>query len=122
MILLAHQEHPEISLVQLCDLLDVSRSWYYESGEKIDPVPQDIALRDEIERIILEYAGYGYRRVTHELSRRGWMVNHKRVLRIMQEESLLWKTQKTLCDHHHQFASRLCGVSQCAGRCHPVGS
>ena len=25
MILLAHQEHPEISLVQLCDLLDVSR-------------------------------------------------------------------------------------------------
>jgi putative transposase len=66
MISLAHQEHPEISLVQLCDLLDVSRSWYYESLEQADPDPQDIALRDEIERIILEFSGYGYRRVTRE--------------------------------------------------------
>ena len=37
MISLAHQEHPDLSLVQLCDLLDVSRSWYYESRDQADP-------------------------------------------------------------------------------------
>ena len=71
MITLARVEHPELSIVQLCDLLAVSRSWYYEHDDQANPDPQDIALRDEIERIILEYAGYGYRRVTQELSRRG---------------------------------------------------
>ncbi|MGH2481748.1 MAG: IS3 family transposase, partial [Ktedonobacteraceae bacterium] len=107
MISLAHQEHPEIALVQLCDLLDVSRSWYYEGRDQADPDPQDIALRDEIERIILEYAGYGYRRVTRELSRRGWQVNHKRVLRIMQEEALLCQIKKrfviTTTNSRHSF-------------------
>lgn len=107
MITLAHQEYPEISLIHLCDLLDVSRSWYYESRDWTDPNPQDIALRDEIERIILEYAGYGYRRVTRELARRGWEVNHKRVLRIMQEESLLCQIKKrfviTTTNSRHGF-------------------
>jgi hypothetical protein len=56
MITLAHQEHPEISIEHLCELLEVSRSWYYEHSGQIDPDPQDIALRDEIERIILEEA------------------------------------------------------------------
>jgi putative transposase len=38
---------------------------------------------------VLEFPGYGYRRVTKELYRRGWTVNHKRVLRLMRQESLL---------------------------------
>lgn len=94
MITLVHQEHPEFSIHSLCELLGVSRSWYYERDDQADPDPKDIALRDEIERIILEFAGYGYRRVTHELARRGWHVNHKRVLRIMREESLLCQIKK----------------------------
>jgi putative transposase len=94
MITLAHQEHPDLSILSLCELLDVSRSWYYERDDQADPDPEEIALRDEIERIILEFAGYGYRRVTHELVRRGWHVNHKRVLRIMREESLLCQIKK----------------------------
>jgi transposase InsO family protein len=94
MITLAHQEHPDLSIFSLCELLDVSRSWYYERDDQADPDPEDIALRDEIERIILEFSGYGYRRVTRELARRGWQVNHKRVLRIMQEESLLCQIKK----------------------------
>lgn len=94
MITLAHQEHPEMSIEQLCEMLQVSRSWYYERSSHVDPAPQDIALRDEIERIILDYAGYGYRRVTRELARRGCQVNHKHVLRIMREESLLCQLKK----------------------------
>jgi len=45
-------------------------------------------LRDRIEEIVLEYSRYGYRRVTAELRREGWPVNHKRVARIMRQESL----------------------------------
>lgn len=94
MISLAHQDHPDLSLTQLCALMGVSRSWYYEHINQLDSPREDIALRDQIEQIILEFSGYGYRRVTHALSRQGWIVNHKRVLRIMQEESLLCHIKK----------------------------
>ena len=107
MITLAHQEHPDLSIVHLCELLGVSRSWYYEQITQPDQDMQDIALRDQIEHIILEFAGYGYRRVTHALARQGWIVNHKRVLRIMQEESLLCHLKKrfviTTTNSRHGF-------------------
>ena len=50
---------------------------------------QDIDLRDEIQKIALEFPYYGRRRVAAELKRRGWKVNHKRVHRIMREDNLL---------------------------------
>jgi len=94
MIEQAHQQHPELSVERLCELFSLSRSWYYERGGKRENDAQEIALRDQIERIILEFSGYGYRRVTHALKRQGWNVNHKRVLRIMREESLLCHLKK----------------------------
>ena len=94
MITQAHQVHPELSLQRLCELFEVSRSWYYEHLKQPEDDAEEIALRDRIEEIILECAGYGYRRVTHALAREGWPVNHKRVLRIMQEESLLCHLKK----------------------------
>lgn len=38
---------------------------------------------------MLEFSGYGCPRVTKALGRAGYLVNHKRVLRIIREESLL---------------------------------
>lgn len=87
MITLTHQEHPEISLERLCALLSVSKSWYYEQRKQAEYDPEDSAFRDQIEHIILAFPGYGYRRVTHALSRQGSIVNHKRVLRIMRGAS-----------------------------------
>lgn len=89
MIASVHSEHPEWSERLLCRLLDVPRSSYYYTSKPAD----DLELRDAIERIALEYPRYGYRRVTVELGRRGHEVNHKRVLRIMREESLLVEVQ-----------------------------
>ncbi len=94
MITQAHQAHPELSVQRLCELFELSRSWYYEHLKQPEDDAEEIALRDRIEEIILEFAGYGYRRVTHALAREGWRVNHKRVLRIMQEESLLCHLKK----------------------------
>jgi len=107
MITLAHQDHPELTILQLCELHGVSRSWYYEQTTHCEHTAQEIALRDQIEDLILEFPGYGYRRVTHALARQGWTINHKRVLRIMQEESLLCHLKKkfvvTTTNSRHGF-------------------
>jgi putative transposase len=47
-------------------------------------------VRSAIQQIALEHRRrYGYRRVSAELRRRGMLVNHKRVARIMREDNLL---------------------------------
>jgi putative transposase len=66
-----------------------------------------VELRDAIERIVLQFPGYGYRRVTATPGREGWSVNHKRVLRIMREESLLCQMKrrfKVTTNSAHAFA------------------
>jgi putative transposase len=53
---------------------------------------------------VLEFGGYGYRRVTAGLHRQQWAVNHKRVLRIMRAEALLCQLQRswtTTTDSRH---------------------
>jgi putative transposase len=89
MIRAAHHLHPSLSIQQLCRLLDVSRSWFYDRRTHPGSDPDAVALRDAIEAITLDFPGYGYRRVTAQLHRDGWVVNRKRVLRIMREEALL---------------------------------
>ena len=49
---------------------------------------EEVDLRDRIEQIVVEFARYGYRRVTYQLRREGWEVNHKRVARMMREHWL----------------------------------
>lgn len=106
MIARAKEEHPEISVGRLCELMGVSRSWYYERPSIGYKVQKDVELRDAIERIVLEFPGYGYRRVTAELHRQGHSVNHKRVLRVMRQESLLCQLQRRFVpttDSAHAF-------------------
>jgi putative transposase len=81
-------------LKELCELFSVSRSWYYERPTPEKRAHRDVELTDAIERIVLEFPGYGYRRVTAALRREGWSVNHKRVLRVMRQESLLCQLKR----------------------------
>jgi putative transposase len=107
MIQKVQEETPDLSIEQLCHLFAVSRSWYYEQVVNPEEDEEETALRDRIEEIILEFSGYGYRRVTRALHREGMQVNHKRVLRIMQEESLLCRIKKSFVikttNSRHQF-------------------
>lgn len=64
-------------------------SFYYQP----QPV-EEVELRAAIEQIALEFPRYGYRRMTAELHRQDWPVNHKHVLRIMREESLLVQVRR----------------------------
>lgn len=46
-------------------------------------------MRDAIQRVALAHRRYGYRRIAAQLRREGFVVNHKRVLRLMREDNLL---------------------------------
>lgn len=63
------QKFPSLWMRQFCSLLRISRSWLYERPHVPTQAERDFALRDAIERIVLEFPGYGYRRVTAELHR-----------------------------------------------------
>jgi transposase InsO family protein len=76
-------------LERLCQLSGVSRAGFYRWRQSPEEIDTDIDLRDEIQQIALEWPSYGWRRVRKELGRRGWVVNHKRVRRIMREDNLL---------------------------------
>lgn len=88
------QQHPEASVRSLCELFGVSRSWHYDKPGAEEKARRDVELRDAIERIVLEFPGYGYRRVTEQLHRQEWDVNRKRVLRVIREESLLCQLKR----------------------------
>lgn len=94
MIAQLQEQFPRLSLRHLCRLLGVSRSWYYAHPSADALAERDLDLRDAVERVTLDFPGYGYRRVTHALQREGWRVNHKRVLRVMRQESLLCQLKR----------------------------
>lgn len=73
----------------MCRLAKVSRAGLYRSRPGRPGPDPDMALRDAIQRIALEFPSYGWRRMTAELQRKGWAVNHKRVYRRMREDNLL---------------------------------
>ena len=50
---------------------------------------REMELREQIQSIALEMRSYGYRPITAELHRRGVIVNHKRVLRLLRADNLL---------------------------------
>ena len=111
----ARNAHPEMSVRRLCELHGVNRSWFYEQQGR-EEVDADQALSQDIEAVVVEFNGYGYRRVTRELARRGRPVNHKRVLRVMRERQLLCRPKRryraTTDSNHNEkrFPNLLRGV------------
>jgi transposase InsO family protein len=88
-------------------MIELPRStYYYKPCSHESSLEEDVKLRDWIERIVLEFPGYGYRRVTHQLQRQGLQINHKRVLRLMRQAELLCRRRRrfvTTTDSQHGF-------------------
>ena len=79
-----------LSIERMCQLAQVSRAGFYRFLQSHAPAEEDMTMRSTIQEIALEHRQrYGYRRVTGELRRRGMMVNHKRVSRMMRADNLL---------------------------------
>jgi len=94
-----------LTVERMVKLAGVGRASYYRFDENAEAGSDpDIDLRDAIQRIALEWSAYGRRRMTGELRRRGWKVNHKRVHRIMREDNLLCLRKRkfvTTTDSNH---------------------
>ena len=73
----------------LCQMTGLSRAGFYRWRVPRQAMPVEMELRDQMQKVALEWPAYGYRRITHELQQRGFEVNHKRVLRMMREDNLL---------------------------------
>jgi transposase InsO family protein len=72
----------------------LSRAGYYRWGVPRPSFPVKMELRDAMQKIALQFPAYGYRRITAELNRRGFAVNHKHVLRLMRQDNLLCLRRK----------------------------
>jgi len=79
-----------LSIERMCRLAGVSRAGFYRCLQEQMPVEEDMEVRSAIQQVAVEHRRrYGYRRIAAELRRRGMLVNHKRVARIMREDNLL---------------------------------
>ncbi len=78
-----------LTIERMVELGRVSRSGFYRFDDSEPDPDRDMDLRDAIQRIAVEWPSYGWPRMTRELVRRGWVVNHKRVYRLMREDNLL---------------------------------
>ena len=87
MTALVQQQAEATTVAVACRALALPRSTYYRRRKTAAEV--EVALRDLIQQVALEWPSYGYRRITAELRRRGVAANRKCVLRLMREDNLL---------------------------------
>ena len=110
-----------LTVERMCVLARVSRAGFYRWLTAEAPAEEEMDVRAAIHQVALEHRGrYGYRRVSRELRRRGLVVNHKRVARLMREDNLLavqpraW-VQTTDSDHELKVYLNLAARMQLTG-------
>lgn len=75
----------EFALELLLKIIKLARSTYYYQLKQLNKSDKNHDIKDEIQAIFTEHKGnYGYRRMTLELRNRGFVVNHKKVQRLMK--------------------------------------
>jgi putative transposase len=92
-------EYP-VSLV--CGTLDCPRSSYYYQARE----PDEQALKEAITEVAATWPTYGYRRITAQLRREGWLVNSKRVRRLMGQlgfQGKVYRKKRRTTNSDHPF-------------------
>ena len=85
MVELLKEDYP---VQTICNVIGYSRSRYYYQPSS-ETKTKDNELKLAITDVAGRYPTYGYRRITKQLQREGWKVNHKRVSRLMRQMGLL---------------------------------
>ncbi len=79
----------EFKVIDLIKFAEMPRSTYYYWVKQMDKPDKYSEMKEVIQQIFDEHQGrYGYRRITLELRNRGHVINHKTVLRLMNEMGL----------------------------------
>jgi putative transposase len=92
-------EYP-VSLV--CGTLDCPRSSYYYQARE----PDEQALKEAITEVAATWPTYGYRRITAQLRREGWLVNSKGVRRLMGQlgfQGKVYRKKRRTTNSDHPF-------------------
>jgi len=113
----------QLPLAQACAVLELARSGCYRvsigSAAVSARAGEEERLLTALEAVVLEFPGYGYPRVTAELRRRGWLVNAKRVYRVMGTAGLLQPRKRgrvRTTDSEHGFPVYPNLLAQCGWR------
>jgi transposase InsO family protein len=98
----------EVPVQRLCQLSGVPRSSYYRAARppRVGMPDRNETVLQEIRTICEEMPSYGSPRVTAELHRRGYRVNHKRVARLMGKANLHCRRKRRFIhttDSKHNF-------------------
>ena len=88
--MMIEQLKAEYPVQVICDVIGYSRSRYYYQPQ-VAKESEEVVLKKAIADVAGRYPTYGYRRITKQLQREGWRVNHKRVSRLMRALGLLAK-------------------------------
>lgn len=80
-MILARNENT-LSLEKSCELLGLNRSSVYYKTQELSE--ENVDLMNLIYELWQEHPFYGYRKLTVILQKKGYIVNHKRVLRLMK--------------------------------------
>lgn len=90
----------------LCQMTGLSRAGFYRWRLPPQRLPVEMEIRDEMQKIALEWPSYGYRRITMELQKRGFDVQYKHILRMMRQDNLLCVRRRKFVittDSRHQL-------------------
>jgi putative transposase len=79
---LVDHDDPVQSVVSQCRLLKIARSTLYYRSAPVSA--DDLALMRRMDELYLASPFYGSRRMVAVLRREGWVVNRKRVQRLMR--------------------------------------
>lgn len=94
------QDYP---IAAVCQVLGLARSSYYYRPLE---ATQEAKLEEAIRRTSAEWPTYGYRRITAQLQREKWVVNHKRVQRLMRLlaiQAQIRRKKRQTTDSEHTF-------------------
>ena len=89
-------------ITRVCEVVGLPRSSFYHQPRRDENAALCVVLHD----LAAQYPTYGYRRLTALLRRQGWVVNHKRVQRLMAEMGLqgcVKRRQRRTTDSRHAY-------------------
>jgi putative transposase len=81
---MVERDHPDINIKRQAALLSVNRTSVYRPVCEKNPSETNVQLMHRIDEIYMKHPYYGYRRMTRALKNQGYLVNRKRVRRLMQ--------------------------------------
>lgn len=92
--LVVQKLRPKYSLTLLLEIAHLPRSSFYYHLKRLQKPDKYTEEAKEISTIYHENKGrYGYRRITTELHRRGFVLNHKTVQRLMKQQGLVCRVR-----------------------------